>query len=102
MHVIHKFGSSHNPLLAVFCGKSQSIEAVTPSCGKAFAGTWVGSSTMLLLLLLLLLLMLPLPTLMLLLLWLLLSLCCISHRQSCLFTDRAHPAAFGNAAEIWL
>ena len=83
----------------MFCSKSQSIEAVTPSCGKAFAGTWVGRSTMVLLLLLL---MLPLPTLMLLLLWLLLSLCCISHRQSCLFTDRAHPAAFGNAAEIWL
>jgi hypothetical protein len=91
MHVIDKLGSSHIPLLAVFCGKSQSIEAVTPSCGKAFAGTWVGSSTMLLLLLLLL--MLPLPTLPLLLLGLLQSLCCISHRPSCLFTDRAHPAA---------
>jgi hypothetical protein len=100
MHVIHKLGSTHTPLLAVFCSKSQSIVAVTPSCGKVFAGTWVGSSTMLLLFLMLLLLMpLPLPRPM---LWLLLSLCCISHRQSCLFTDRAHPAALRDAAECWL
>jgi hypothetical protein len=49
-----------------------------------------------------LLLLLLLPTLQLLLQWLMLSLCCISNRQSCLFTDRAHPAALRDAGECWL
>jgi hypothetical protein len=44
------------------------------------------------------LLLLLLPTLQ----WLMLSLCCISHRQSCLFTDKAHPAALRDVGECWL
>jgi hypothetical protein len=54
---------------------------------------------LLLFLLLLLLLMLPLSTLPLLLPRLLMSLFCISHGQSCLFTHRAHPEALRDAAQ---